>query len=123
MANTMKVDVVSPEKILFSGEATMVLSRTLGGGDIAFQPGHAPFLAALTEHHCKIFMADGSVQSLAVHGGFVEVSNGKVAILSDVAELASQIDVGRATAAKAAAESSGDQAAARRANARLAAIG
>jgi F-type H+-transporting ATPase subunit epsilon len=121
MANTMQVDLVSPEKILFSGEATMVLSRTLGGGDIAFQPGHAPFLAALTEHHCKVFLADGKVMNIAVHGGFVEVSNGKVAILSDVAELAEQIDVTRATAAKSAAEAAGDEPALRRANARIAA--
>ena len=46
---TMQVELVSPERVLFSGEATMVILRTLGGGDIAFLPGHAPFLGALTE--------------------------------------------------------------------------
>ena len=48
MAEPMKVEVVSPEKILYSGEANMVITRTLGGGEIAFQPGHAAFLGALT---------------------------------------------------------------------------
>ncbi len=87
MATTMKVEVVSPEKLLFSGEATMVITRTLGGGDIAFMAGHAPFLAALADCHTKIHMADGTVQHLNVHGGFVEVSKSKVSILSDGAEL------------------------------------
>lgn len=87
MANTMKVEVVSPEKLLFSGEATMVITRTLGGGDIAFMAGHAPFLAALDDCHTKIHLADGTVQHLNVHGGFVEVSKSKVSILSDGAEL------------------------------------
>jgi F-type H+-transporting ATPase subunit epsilon len=87
MANTMKVEVVSPEKLLFSGEATMVITRTLGGGDIAFMAGHAPFLAALDDCHTKIHLADGTVQHLQVHGGFVEVSKSKVSILSDGAEL------------------------------------
>jgi F-type H+-transporting ATPase subunit epsilon len=40
---SMTVEVVSPERVLFSGEATMVITRTLGGGEIAFLPGHAPF--------------------------------------------------------------------------------
>ena len=51
MSATMSVEVVSPEAVLYSGEATMVITRTLGGGEIAFQPGHAPFLGALTESH------------------------------------------------------------------------
>jgi F-type H+-transporting ATPase subunit epsilon len=76
----------------------------LGGGEIAFQPGHAPFLAALTENHTRVFLADGSVEDIAVHGGFVEVSGNKVSILSDSAEIGSSIDVARAQAAKERAE-------------------
>ena len=49
------VELVSPEQVLFAGEATMVIARTLGGGDIAFLPGHAPFLGALTENHTRIY--------------------------------------------------------------------
>lgn len=104
MASTMTVEVVSPEQVLYSGEATMVITRTLGGGEIAFQAGHAPFLAALIENHTRVFLADGSVEDIAVHGGFVEVSNNKVSILSDAAELGSKVDVARAQAAKARAE-------------------
>jgi F-type H+-transporting ATPase subunit epsilon len=95
----MTVEVVSPENVLFSGEATMVITRTLGGGEVAFQAGHAPFLAALVPNHTRVFLSDGNIEDIAVHGGFVEVSNNKVSILSDSAELASKIDVERARAA------------------------
>ena len=102
----MLVEVVSPEKVLYSGEADMVITRTLGGGEVAFQAGHAPFLAALVENHTRVFQTDGTVQDIAVHRGFVEVSGTptKVSILSDVAELAEDIDRARALAAKERAE-------------------
>ena len=100
----MTVEVVSPERVLFSGEATMVITRTQGGGEIAFLPGHAPFLGALSENHTRMFLVDGSTLDIAVHAGFVEVSNNKVSILSDVAELGSDIDVERARTALARAE-------------------
>ena len=104
MSEPMTVEVVSPERVLYSGQATMVITRTLGGGEIAFQPGHAAFLGALTECHTRVFLTDGAVEDIAVHGGFVEVSQNKVSILSDTAELGSQIDVDRARSAKERAE-------------------
>ena len=102
----MQVELVSPERVVFSGEATMVITRTLGGGEIAFLPGHAPFLGALDESHTRITLADGSQLDAAVHGGFVQVSGNKVSILSDIAELAGDIDRGRAMAAMERAEAS-----------------
>jgi F-type H+-transporting ATPase subunit epsilon len=104
MANLMTVEVVSPEQVLYSGEATMVITRTLGGGEIAFQPGHAAFLGALSENHTRVFLADGKVEDIAIHGGFVEVSSNKVSILSDAAELGDDVDVERARSAKERAE-------------------
>ncbi len=101
---TMTVSVVSPERVLFTGEATQVITRTLGSGEIAFLAGHAPFLGALTECHTRLYMEDGSIVDVAVHGGFVEVSNNKVNILSDVAEIGDQIDRARALRAKETAE-------------------
>ena len=101
---TMTVEVVSPEQVLFSGEATMVITRTLNSGEIAFLPGHAPFLGALSENHTRVHLVDGSVQDIAVHGGFVEVSNNKVSLLSDTAELGDDIDVARAREALERAE-------------------
>jgi len=130
MPETMQVEVVSPERVLYSGEATMVITRTLGGGEIAFLPGHAPFLAALTENHTRIATEGGGTVDVAVHGGFVEVSNNKVSLLSDIAELGETIDVARARAARERAEElvrrgedGAAEAALRRAEARLAASG
>jgi F-type H+-transporting ATPase subunit epsilon len=100
----MQVELVSPERILFSGEADMVICRTVGGGDIAFLSGHAPFLGALAIWPARIKRTDGTEEAAAVHGGFVHVRDDTVIILSDVAELASQIDVERARRAKEAAE-------------------
>ena len=100
----MEVQLVSPERILYEGEANFVLARTLGGGDIAFLEGHAPFIGALDIHPVVIRSNDGGDVVVAVHGGFVEVSNSRVTILSDVAELPDQIDPARARQAKAAAE-------------------
>lgn len=129
-SGTMRVEVVSPEKVLFSGEATQVITRTAGGGEIAFLPGHAAFLGSLIENHTRIYLVDGKVQDLAVHLGFVEVGADHVTILSDTAELAEDIDVARAKAAKARAEeqmraehSAEVEADLRRAHARIAATG
>jgi F-type H+-transporting ATPase subunit epsilon len=129
-AGTMRVEVVSPERVLFSGEATQVITRTMGGGEVAFLPGHAAFLGALTENHTRVYLADGRIQNLAVHLGFVEVGADHVTILSDSAELEEDIDVTRARSAKERAEeqlrkehSSEVEADLRRAHARLSAAG
>ena len=100
----MEVRLVSPETVVFAGEATQVITRTIGGGEIAFLPGHAPFLGALTENHTRVTLVDGTVLDVAVHGGFVQVAGNTVSILSDLAELAEQIDRPRAVRAKEAAE-------------------
>jgi F-type H+-transporting ATPase subunit epsilon len=100
----LQVDLVSPERILYSGEADMVVCRTIDGGEVAFLAGHAPFLAALEIATVRIKTTDGDYEVTAVHGGFVHVRDDKVIVLSDVAELADQIDVERARKAKEAAE-------------------
>jgi F-type H+-transporting ATPase subunit epsilon len=99
----MHVELVSPERILFSGEADMVVCRT-SDGEIAFLANHAPFLGALGVALVRVIQADGSQQRAAVHGGFVEVRDNRVIILSDVAELADEIDVDRARRAREEAE-------------------
>ena len=99
----LAVQLVSPERILFEGEAEMVVCRPVDG-EIAFLAGHVPFLGALRDDPVRILMAGGAETAIAVHGGFVEVSNDHVVVLSDLAELKEQIDVPRAEAAKRAAE-------------------
>lgn len=99
----MQVELVSPERILWTGEAEMVVART-SEGDIAFLTGHAPFIGALGIGAVVIEETGAKQTKAAVHGGFVEVSNNRVTILSDVAELAGDIDADRARAAKERAE-------------------
>jgi F-type H+-transporting ATPase subunit epsilon len=73
-------------------------------GDIAFLGGHVPFIGILQTHPVRVIFENGGELSIAVHQGFVEVSDDKVTILSDVCELPDEIDVPRAEAAKARAE-------------------
>jgi F-type H+-transporting ATPase subunit epsilon len=145
----LQVELVSPERILYSGRADMVIARTVGGGDIAFLPGHAPFVGALDIASVTIRASGRSDELVAVHGGFVEVSSSSpssgdgpaaggdgaaaqttVTILSDVAELSDQIDVERARRARGQAEAAAQrehdgeaQAALQRAHVRLAVAG
>jgi F-type H+-transporting ATPase subunit epsilon len=102
---TLHVEVVSPERILWTGDADRVIARTLGGGEIAFLTGQAPFVGALDVGTVRVHREAAEDEIIAVHGGFVEVSHDRVTVLSDVAEVASQIDVERARAAQERAES------------------
>ncbi len=112
----LHVELVSPERILYSGEADMVVCRTVAGGEVAFLADHAPFLAALETGVVRV-KTSGGEEVAAVHGGFVEVRDNRVIILSDVAELAKDIDVSRAERAKEAASGDDEEAIAARARA------
>jgi F-type H+-transporting ATPase subunit epsilon len=101
---TLEVQVVSPERILWSGQAERVITRVEEGGDIAFLTGHTTYLGQLGSGVTEIAQEGGEVVRVAVHGGFVEVSDDRVSLLSDQAELATSIDVARARAAKERAE-------------------
>ena len=69
----------SPERVLYEGEATQVITRTLDGGEIAFLADHAPFVGALADiAHAHLPPRRQRVQDVAVHGGFVEVSSNHV---------------------------------------------
>ena len=116
----LQVELVSPERILYSGEAEMVIART-AGGDIAFLTGHAPFVGVLGIGKVIVREVGGTSVVAAVHGGFVEIKDNRVSILSDVAELSTQIDVARAR--EALSRAGDDEAARRRAEVRLDAAG
>ena len=113
---TLQVQVVAPERVLWAGEAERVITRVEEGGDIAFLTGHAPFLAALETGVVRV-KTPGGEEVAAVHGGFVEVRDNRVIILSDIAELAKDIDVSRAERAKESASGDDDDAVAARARA------
>src|SRR5262245_31986845 len=98
-----EVQLVSPEQILFEGEAEMVVCRALDG-DIAFLKDHLPFLGVLDDDAVRIIQPGDTETAAAVHGGFVQMTGDKLVVLSDLAELKGEIDVPRAEHAKQAAE-------------------
>jgi F-type H+-transporting ATPase subunit epsilon len=102
-ADVFEVQLVSPEQILFEGEAEMVVCRALDG-DIAFLKDHVPYLGVLDDDAVRIIQPDDVETAAAVHGGFVQMNGDKLVVLSDLAELKDAIDVPRAEQAKQVAE-------------------
>ncbi|MCW2607472.1 MAG: atpC [Frankiales bacterium] len=118
----LHVALVSVEREVWSGEATQVVAKTTEG-DIGILPGHAPLLGQLADGGTvRILRPEGEVVA-AVHGGFLSVTDQGVTVLAEVAELAADIDAGRARQAADRACSEGDAAALRRAESRLRAVG
>ena len=122
----MNVELVAPDRKIWSGEAEMVIARTTEG-DIGILPNHEPVLGVLVESPVRIKRAEGEGDLVAaVHGGFLSVTRDSVSILAEVVELAEEIDAGRARQSLDEAKSGDDdeaKAAARRATARLRAVG
>ncbi len=108
---TTQVEVVSPDRTLFSGEAEMVACRTVDG-EIAFLADHTPLIGALAPCMVRIIAEGGASEVVfVVAGGFVEVSDNKVILLADRAESPEDIDVAGARSDLSQAEerlSSGD---------------
>ena len=101
---SLRIELVSHEKIDYEFDASIVIART-SDGEIGFQPGHVPFVGNLVSSVVRVALSDGGVQRIAVHSGFVEVSDNHVALLCDVAELAEDIDIERAKASLESAKS------------------
>ncbi|HYZ92029.1 MAG TPA: F0F1 ATP synthase subunit epsilon [Actinomycetota bacterium] len=99
----LQVSVVTPEREVWSGEANFVVARS-EGGEVGVLPGLAPFLGALRHSTLKIEPSEGGEIYLAAHGGFIEVFEDRVTVLTPVAEIGNEIDVGRAQSAKERAE-------------------
>jgi F-type H+-transporting ATPase subunit epsilon len=96
---TLHVELVSVERLIWSGEATMVIARTTEG-DLGVLPGHTPLLGQLADGGVVRIREDGGEELVvAVHGGFLSVTEEGVSVLAELAEPAGEIDVARAQAA------------------------
>ncbi|WP_370618599.1 F0F1 ATP synthase subunit epsilon [Mumia qirimensis] len=95
MAGTLHVELVSADRLLWSGEATSLLARTLDG-DIGILPGHAPVMSLLAEGVVEIDTEDNETWVAAVDSGFLSVAKDRVSILSESAEMSHDIDLERA---------------------------
>ncbi|MGQ7277705.1 MULTISPECIES: F0F1 ATP synthase subunit epsilon [Brevibacillus] len=99
----MTVEVVTPERVVYSGEASMVIARGVQG-DLGILPNHMPLVTPLKIAPVRIKTEGEKEIRMAVSGGFMEVRGDKVTILAETAELPEDIDVERAKAAKERAE-------------------
>ena len=79
---TLQVELVSPEKKVWSGEAVRVSARTLEG-DLGILTDHAPLLGVLVDGKVTIKGTDGTTSEFNVAGGFLSVSNNRVSILAE----------------------------------------
>lgn len=122
---TMQVQLVAPDRMVWSGEAEFVQARTVDG-ELGILPRHAPLLGVLVEGPVRIRRSGEDELVAAVHGGFLSVSAEGVDVLAEIVELAEEIDVPRARESferNRDSEDPAEQAAARRASARLRAAG
>jgi F-type H+-transporting ATPase subunit epsilon len=87
---TFHFELVSPEKLLFSGDVEQV-DVPGAEGDFGVLAGHAPMVTTLRPGILTVHAAGGE-QKMVVLGGFAEVSEAGLTILADLAEKASELD-------------------------------
>lgn len=95
MAGLLQVELVAADRVVWSGEAKMVVARTTEG-DLGVLPGHAPVLSVIVQGVVDIQTATGETWVAAVDAGFLSVSNDRVSILSERAELSHEINLEKA---------------------------
>jgi F-type H+-transporting ATPase subunit epsilon len=100
---TIKVDIVSAEGEIHSGDATMVFAPAQMG-EVGIAPRHAPLLTALNPGEVRVQTEDGKEESFYITGGMLEVQPHLVTILADTALRGDQLDEAAALAAKQDAE-------------------
>ncbi|MFH1329418.1 MAG: ATP synthase F1 subunit epsilon [Actinomycetota bacterium] len=84
MANAFHLDVVSPEAVLWRGEAIMLITRTTEG-EMGILANHEPLMASLVPWSAVITPANGPKVVLAVRGGFLQIMSNRVTLLTDLA--------------------------------------
>lgn len=100
--STTRLDVVTAERVVFSGDVDMVIAPGVIGS-LGILPSHTPLMTALEPGELRIKQR-GQETSLAITGGFLEVRPDRVVVLADAAERAEEIDLQRAEEAKKRAQ-------------------
>ena len=98
----MKLDVVTAERVVYSGEVDAVVAPGKEG-QLGILPNHAPLMTILQPGEL-LARKGGEEISLAIAGGFLEVRPDHIVVLADAAERADEIDIARAETAKQRAE-------------------
>ena len=86
MASALTVSVVSADQEVWSGEATMVIAKTVEG-EIGILAGHEPLLAILAEGEVRVTQASGSRITAQTDDGFLSVENNTITIVARNAAL------------------------------------
>ncbi len=102
MSNKLLLEVVTPDRLVVSTEADVVVCPGVEG-QFGVLFGHVPFLSAL-EIGEMYYRDAGKTEYLAVSGGFAEVTGSKITVVAEAAEFGREIDVERAKRARERAE-------------------
>ena len=103
MASTIKIDVVSAEESIFSGEAAFIVAPALMG-EVGIYPRHTPMLTSIKPGALRIQLENGEEQLIFISGGILEVQPGLVTVLADTAIRGSDLDEAKALEVKRLAE-------------------
>ena len=88
----MQVELVAADRLVWSGEARMVIARTTEG-DVGILPNHAPLLSLMVDGVVDVTTADDETWIAAVDAGFLSVAGNRISILAEHAEMAHDIDL------------------------------
>ncbi len=95
MERTLLCEIVTPERIVYTNEVSMVVAPTIDG-EVGILPLHAPLVSGLKPGEIRVRYGEDEVEWFAISGGYIQVHEDKVIILADHAAVSSQIDVERA---------------------------
>ena len=91
----MQVELVAADRLVWSGEAKMVIARTTEG-DVGILPNHAPMLSLMVHGIIDVTTSDNETWIAAVDTGFLSVANNRISVLSEHAEMSHDIDLEKA---------------------------
>jgi F-type H+-transporting ATPase subunit epsilon len=90
MAGVIGVQVVTPERLVWSGPAEMVIARGVEG-ELGVLPHHAPLITSLLDGAVRIRRPGGTELVIGTKGGFLEVKPDRVTVLADAAEVPEEV--------------------------------
>ncbi len=103
MPKTFRVDVVSPEAIVWTGEAAIVIART-PEGELGIMADHEALMGALATGPVTIEAESGERTTIGVHGGFIQILNNQVTLITDRAQVTEDAEAATEVAAQLAAQ-------------------
>ena len=100
---TFHLQIVTPDRKVFDGEAEKIIVRTLGG-DVCILARHIDYCAPLGIGEARVTDAEGNTRIAACAGGMLGVANGEARVMATTFEWADEIDLARAEKAQQAAQ-------------------